>query len=403
MSSDRSHTRTAAASTCAVVLFCALSSIAYADAPPRIQFSARVALEGRHPEVLKRPEYRKWLASNPVEGWRETPCVDERQQIIVIGQDENHVLMIQIADCRRAMRGTVVWIVPQIVTGEDTKAAALQAFRNQHPPFAGSPELYAQPDATFDAQGVPTLHWQVISDDGHQRIQVDYLHGEPGPARMFDLPERFRPPLMRAARVAPLDAEDLAKNGLHNLDAFRNEARKVDDPAKKIPARARRIYDLVHSTYRYNSSVPYTRNFILSDEITRDKNAREGVCGEFAVVTVSYLRAVGIAAHLVFLTWQEHGGPVSHAIAEFQDENGIWHAMDTLIAFDEPGIYSGRYGVDEVLATLPSHPDDSRSSAPVDGDPDVLDDGMFNYSFGGDFLFEQGIDGGSRPVYSKRK
>jgi transglutaminase-like putative cysteine protease len=385
-----------------MVLLCAHSPIAYADAPPHIRFSARVALEGRHPEVLDRAEYRKWLAFNPVEGWRETPCVDERQQIVVTGRDEDHVLMIEIVDCQRAMRGTVRWIVPTIVTGQDTKAVALQAFREQHVPFAGSAELYAQPDVTFDAAGIPTLHWQVIADDGSQRIRVDFQRGVPISTRTFDLPKQFRPPLARTERVAPLDAEDLAENGLHHPGAFLIEARQVDDPKKSILERARLINDLVRSKYQYNSSVPHVRDFILSDLITRDKNAREGVCGEFAVVEVSYLRALGIAAHLVFLSWQEHG-LVSHAAVEFQDEHGIWHAMDALSAFDEPWAYARRYGVGDVLATLPSHPDDSRSSTSVNTTPDVLDDGMFNYNVGGDFLLEPGLEGGTRPVYSKDK
>ncbi len=96
-------------------------------------------------------------------------------------------------------------------------------------------------------------------------------------------------------------------------------------------------YCWVPSTAAVNASIP--------SWAVRDYYDRTGVCDELAMVLVSFLRAREIPARMVVLRYYPPltaavQSEASHAIVEYQDEDGLWyHADPSFTLFEQPEYY----------------------------------------------------------------
>jgi len=191
--------------------------------------------------------------------------------------------------------------------------------------------------------------------------------------------------------------EWLATNEIHSPYLFKQQADSWTVGPLTIREKAFRIFSNVQRLYKYDSNITNISEFTWRDTLVRDTNGYRGICDEWAVVQISYLRSIGIESRLKFLIWTQNGQGVGHACLEF-NEGGRWVHMDALwSAFDNPGRYraSGAQGLTVMDADFPS---DSRSTAPAWGIPDPTGDGKL-YPYG-DFVINPSYPGNRRPGYS---
>ena len=132
--------------------------------------------------------------------------------------------------------------------------------------------------------------------------------------------------------------------------------------------------------------------------MTLDQNGRKGVCDEWAIAEISYLRSVSIPARVKWLIWTEPTGEVvGHAVLEYSD-GGTWRHMDALWnAFNNPSRYR-QSGAKNVTVMDADYPVDSRYSGDAWGVKDVNGDNKLHpYQ---DFILSPGYPGNARPGYS---
>jgi transglutaminase-like putative cysteine protease len=189
----------------------------------------------------------------------------------------------------------------------------------------------------------------------------------------------------------------LASNDLHAPHLFAAEANRWTTGARTVREKALRIAFNVSKSYSYDKTLPLITEFTWRDTLVRDRNGRRGVCDEYAVVQVSYLRSIRVPARLKHLTWMRNGKLDVHTCVEFMDQ-GRWFHMDGLWnTFNNPGIYRAR-GASNVRVMDADYPLDSRSTRSSSGKPDPTGDGLLDPYL--DFIISPAYPGNARPGYS---
>ena len=194
-------------------------------------------------------------------------------------------------------------------------------------------------------------------------------------------------------------SDETADNELHHLASFKSEAENWTRGAITIEQKCRLIYSNVNRTYTYDGNIPNINFFTWSDLLVRDRNGRKGICDEWAVVQISYLRSLEIPAVLKFLIWKDKTGKeVAHAVVEYKD-GGNWKQLDALWrAFNDPAIYMRTGGANEVTVMDAYDPLDSRSTTPAWSVPDSTGDQKLHpYK---DYIISPNYPGNKRPGYS---
>lgn len=354
------------------------SFVATADDNPLSfpEFSIEAPLHGRYPDLVRRAAYKEWRAENEVGAWHETKCIEDHRQVIIQATAQaNRLFVAEIQQCASALRSKVRRAEALDVSGTtESKEAAMTAFSGDQPPDSGTLRA-VQPVVSLDPPRTK-VSWEFDFMTPKQRLRILFRDGKkikttPVPATPARTPAE-------SADIKLLDAPDLASNELHHNAKFREDALKWTEGATSIRDKARRIYFGVKGSYTYDTGEDGIKEFTWSDLLVRDDNDHSGVCDEWAIVQISYLRSLGIPARMILLKWKRGQIPGAHAALEFQDEQLQWHHMDALWGFDEPSVYHKDFDVDEVKVLLAANPDDSRSTVDIKGKQDLPGDGKLN-------------------------
>jgi hypothetical protein len=348
-----------------------------------------VDLMGRHPEVFKNNKFGSWNSVNSVGPWYERKEGDAKKVVILNAQGDQ--LFAAQVDGANAVTRTATFDLSQL----NLSLSSIRSLTEKKN-FSESDVFAVRPVVIFLPSGQASVEWEVEvkKNSRIQSYRVKAGTFVKGPARIFTAP-RSNP---KQAPLPPPMADDMADNEIHHLAAFGLEAHAWVSGATTVQEKARRIFDRVHLMYIYDGTITNIGEFTWADYLARDANGRRGICDEWAVVQISYLRSVGIPARLKFLLWtQPNGERVGHAALEYAD-GGTWRHMDSLWqAFNNPARYrqSGATGVTVMDADYPL---DSRYNGNAWGVPDRNGDGKL-YPYG-DFILNPAAPGNARPGYS---
>jgi hypothetical protein len=357
-------------------------------------------LFARHPELSKNQDFLAWLKTNGAAYWYDTPRVDGDAKVVVVAKDEASLFAAleqsqdgEIEDTKLVPDPRLAIVGHANLTDIPPREIIIRkGIENQG--FSRKDVISIRPNVEFDQGQVRLTGWDVriatdrkkhFMSEGEELKEVDEA----------DLPDRGPP--RGGVLIAP-GADDMADNELHTTWALRQEAESWTQGPLTVSEKARRIGAMVSQTYAYDGSINLISEFTWRDTLTRDRNGRRGICDEYAVVQITYLRSIGIPARLKFLIWTDAGGQgVGHACLEFND-NGSWFHMDGLWnAFKDPARYR-RSGAQNLTVMDADYPLESRSDQPAWGKPDVRGDGLL-YPYG-DFIVNPRYPGNSRPGYS---
>lgn len=364
-----------------------------------MNFKSIYHLFGRHPETREHTGFLSWLAENGASSWHDNGFASDSPQIVVQSYD-----------------GSSIW-----------------GFLESRPEFDSFGEMVAPPEITMnavfdqqEAQSKRSIIRAALATEGSDlrsvvavRPQVDFTmepaeltwevelaQGEVVSSFSIDQDLKVQKSDERPVKVGAkhqrrpfIMADDLASNELHTLWAFRGQAEEWTAGPLSVREKARRIFNEVLRLYRYDDGIPLISEFTWRDTLVRDRNNYRGICDEFAVVQISYLRAIGIPARLKFLIWQDSAGQgVGHGCLEFREGN-TWVHMDALWrAFDNSQVYRNSVGARNLTVMDADYPSDSRSDRPAWGKPDPRGDGLLNPY--GDFVINPTYPGNSRQGYS---
>jgi transglutaminase-like putative cysteine protease len=367
-------------------------------------FASITHLIGRHPELVRQEEFRSWLARYGGDIWHEThPTADDLISVIVQSLDHLHLFAALV---RREKSFLTNGQMPEII-----RTAKLDLFDSK---FSAKHALFAliETNGLQDNQvqairpvvnflpPVPEVSWEieVVNDRHIESYGVDielqvHLLAE----RELDFLNEFPEINMTMDLLVPAN-DWLEENDLHHPSSMFQEAEAWTHGMPTAMERAKRIWEQVGETYSYDETITNIKIFTFADILVRFQLGRLGVCDEFAVVQVSYLRALRIPSVIKFLNFEFGGRRTAHACVEFLNDDGRWVHMDPLYAaFDQPSVYR-KYGAKSVMVMDANFPRDDRSIEPVLGLPDYPRDGKLNpYN---DFLLNPTYPGSQRPGYS---
>jgi hypothetical protein len=348
-------------------------------------------LFARHSSFVTDDRFLKWLSRNGSAFWYETEIENGQSQVVVVSHDETSAwAALEKVDSgndfpKPAVVRSVEVDLTALPSREDAIRAALQA--------SGAPRkqvICAKPIIEFSEKTV-RAEWVVELDLGAKAVNYGTESGLHERNRSIE--RNLRKPHLR-----PAIADDMATNELHSPYLFASEAEQWTQGPLTVLEKARRIAVNVSRTYRYDGSINLISEFTWADHLVKNRNGRRGICDEYAVVQISYLRSIGIPARLKFLIWQDSSGQgVGHACLEFSN-GGYWEHMDGLWnAFQQPQVYRSQ-GARNLTVMDADYPSDARSTTPAWGQPDRTGDGLL-YPYG-DFLLNPGYPGNARPGYS---
>ncbi len=357
-------------------------------------------LFARHPELARNQGFLQWLKKYGSSYWYDTPPAEGDVKVVVVSMDETSLFaaLEQLPDGEAGEHS----LLPETkllasgaadITVLPPREVVVRRGLVQYG-FERRDIVSVRPGVEFD-DGHPVVSgWEVqIAAEGKRhffagRDELDKTGESDLPDLGVDQDDLLIPP----------GADDMADNELHTTWALRQEAQTWTQGPLTISEKARRIGEQVGRTYAYDGSISLIGEFTWRDTLTRDRNGRRGICDEYAVVQITYLRSIGIPARLKFMIWTDNAGQaVGHACLEFSD-SGTWFHMDGLWnAFKDPGRYRGS-GARNLTVMDADYPTDSRSDQPAWGKPDVRGDGLL-YPYG-DFIISPAYPGNSRPGYS---
>jgi hypothetical protein len=360
-------------------------------AEPAFRFDALADLRGRHPVLADDEAFLRWLGLHGISCWHETAAdnTDVRTLVVQGGGGER----LFAARVRGVGRGTGASLLEfrdvDAVVARRKVQSAIRLFRDK----AKQMEIHAvRPVITFLPDGKYQLSWEVefIED----LVIHTYVTGDETLQLRGSRNIKALPP---SGGVRPAAEDDMASNELHHLAIFRAQAEEWTQGATNTQERARRIFANVRSHYRYDGTITHIAEFTWADTLVRDTNGYRGICDEWAVVQISYLRSISIPARLKFLIWSQGGSSVGHACLEYRD-GSEWRHLDALWnAFNNKAVYRNS-GASNVTVMDADYPLDSRSTQPAWGVPDPTGDGRL-YPYG-DFIIAPPYPGNSRIGYS---
>jgi Transglutaminase-like superfamily len=365
------------------------------DGQNHIKFHALIDLQMRHPEIAAAEDFSRWLNGGGISVWHETRA--ENKARTVVAQSANgesffaaRVTMPDGDEMSPKLQRTAIVQATDSIS-RDQALAAIKAREELR-----ETKIHAvRPVVDFSDAGVE-LSWEIeLAESRTIRI----FNVKKGPV-IQEMPAVKIQALPRSEASPPVPpaADDMGSNELHHLDQFRAEAQSWTAGAATTQDRVRRIFQRVQSSYTYDGTIVNIAEFTWADNLVRDRNNRSGICDEWAVVQVSYLRALGIPARMKFLIWQKGTEGIGHAALEYAD-GGTWRHLDSLWhAFNNPAIYRQTGGATNVTVMDADYPLDSRSTVPAWGVPDPTGDGKL-YPYG-DFVIAPAYPGNARPGYS---
>lgn len=347
-------------------------------------------LRGRHPELVRNEAFASWMREQGVGPWHESRLDNARRRtVVVLARAEDRLFAAQInAEQNEVLRAAQFDLRPLHETRGDVFGIAARK-------IAPGDLIAIRPVVVFADGAKPAFHWEIEAREDSS-IETFAIRG----TDLVPLRSRAFTPLAPAPSsnaAAPPAPDDMADDELHHLAAFRGEASGWVSGATTVQEKAKRIFERVRDTYTYDSTIIHISEFTWADSLTRDRNGRRGICDEWSVVTISYLRSVGIPARLKLLTWTEAGHPEAHAALEYAD-GATWRHMDPLWdAFNNPAVYRQK-GVTAIAVMDADYPFDARSTRPAWGVPDPTGDGLL-YPYG-DFILAPAYPGEARAGYS---
>lgn len=337
------------------------------DRPQFAQPSQETELWGRRPELLREEDVRKWVEDHGVSAWYETPLNDDKLRTVVIqGLDSSQIFAAQVQIDLDSLKASVERLQAINTRGMSNSRAQAENFLEE----ANKEPLALRPVVTFLANGYQLeFEAESVEADGINRFhvnsdgQLNLLENRPFPSNVTPAPTA--------------GADDLASDELHHLALFKEEAEKWTTGLTNDSDKARALVREVYKSYTYDSLIKSIGEFTWSDVLVRDVNKRRGICDEYSVVLISYLRALGIPSRYKLLVWKKGAVQEAHACAEFKDGN-VWRHVDaTWNEFDNPECYRASSAANVTVMDA-DHPSDARASAPCWGKVDLPDDAKLN-------------------------
>jgi hypothetical protein len=360
-------------------------------------------LFARHPGLAADQIFLQWLRTHGASSWKEgDPDENGVRDVIVLSRDElsahvarvRHSFVLDESNHSAAPAEVVIAQRTFDLLSEGTKADAIRAVVRSGLGAFGSRQVL---DVSLNSEGkgdeISGISWTAsVSHDSHvKRFRI--LGESVSEAPSLELPRR------RSTGGEPviIANEWLATNEIHSPYLFKQQADSWTTGPLTVRQKAFNIFSNVLKLYKYDGSIRNISEFTWRDTLVREGNNYAGICDEWAVVQISYLRAIGIESRLKFMIWTQNGQGVGHACLEFND-GGRWTHMDALwSAFDNPGRYR-QSGAQNLTVMDADFPTDSRSTAPAWGVPDLTGDGKL-YPYG-DFAINPSYPGNSRAGYS---
>lgn len=301
-------------------------------------------LFARFPEFLKVSALIDWLEAFPADIWHETRAGDDGMLAVVIqAHDKLNVFALDVHREVDHAAGVLKHLVirsgpvtpPAGLTGQnavDSVAAHLDA---------RSGEIVAvRPVVSVEQRAI--LAWQVDVVKGDHLVRFRFEHQRVSDPRNLG---QF-PPVARSLHSGGNEA--LATNEIHHPEAWRALAEEWTKDAVTVHEKAFRIWANVKEKMAYDGTVLGFLRWVWSDKHVIDGFLWTGVCDEWAVVQVSFLRALGIPAVLKWITFIYQKQPLTHAVVEYFDGQR-WEHMDALWgAIHQRSYYRGR-GCSNVL------------------------------------------------------
>lgn len=356
-------------------------------------FNNEMALRGRHPEIVRNSLFKPWSEMHRVGAWHEVRVNEDTQMTVAIqGQDDKSVLAALVTAKFAGREGAQIIKIEAIDTsGDSSKFSAMKALDTLKKELVNQQLHAVRP--TIDWSGPKAkVGWEIEFISPSRRSTFSVESGKLVGQKSDPVPPGS------GGDPPPGSVDDMASNELHHPADFRSEAMLWIGSASTVQDKARKIFEHVETGYRYDSTIVNIKNFTWADTLVRDFNKRAGICDEWAVVSISYLRAVGIPARLKLMAFiDDKGQPDAHAALEYND-GGTWRHMDALWhAFNNPAVYRGA-GFTNLTVMDNDFPLDSRSSTPAWGVPEpVGDQKMHPYN---DFVVVPAHPGNRRPGYS---
>jgi transglutaminase-like putative cysteine protease len=364
-------------------------------------FSSVVHLIGRHPELTSYRPFRVWLATHGGDIWHETHRSEHGLVTVVVQSlDRFHLFaaqtrIAQSENLRGIQANVVVYAEFDLFSKVFSRTQAARILLSK---IKGSDQIIQAIRPVVDFNVTPAdLHWEI------EVLEKPFVHVfrlyDPDKIEML-YERRLQPAQLVNTTSGEAVANDwLDTNELQHPALFVDEALQWVQGCETVVQKAYRIWRNVNDSYVYDATIKNIEKFTFADILVRDVNGRAGVCDEFAVIQVSYLRALGIPAGIKFLTFRFGGQLTAHACCEFQDETGRSIHMDALYAdaFDRPSIYRS-YTAKDVRVMDADFPCDKRSAEPAYGIPDPPGDLQLNpYT---DFILQPEYPGNARSGYS---
>lgn len=364
-----------------------------------MSFASIVHLFGKYRTLAKFRPLVAWIRKEGASGWHETPIDNSGRRVIIVDSGNKLKLFgmeiewnAPLNDLPPQTNVLQIKEIDLLERGIPSELARLRLYNQFGAETLKLGLIVLCPFIDFEKD---QFGWEaeIIQDDKIVLLQMTGEQYVEKNSREFPIYKREHP------TVASLLVDDLDSNELHHLDLMKAEAVAWTKDATSISDMAKQIWIKVMSLWSYNDKIEKIVAFTHSDRLSRDVYGRKGVCDEFAVCQVSYLRAVGIPARIKWLTWTKSDNtPAAHACVEYQV--GIhWLHMDALWhAFNNPAEYRQSGGAQNVKVMDADYPLDSRSSSPQYGYPDPAGDEMLgSYT---DFILNPSYPGEARPGYS---
>lgn len=377
--------------------------------PKQLRANRSFDLWARHPDLFEHPEFRRWSSSNKLHSWHETaPDEEGTQTVTIVSTDPDRLLAVRIEETPGALtRERVLQAEPidlsQTPLSRERLNAALRLDAESQK------KLFVRPRISF-RHGEPSVALQVQLPSA-ERVRLFELDGagELQELEVIEVPIHHNieepdeaPPSEPVS--ANLDAtDDLATNELHHPAQMRAEAEEwTRELERKDWAEA--IYNQVKD-FTYDGDVSVA-NFTWADIKSRQRerinvhrwDRGAGVCDEYAVLAISYLRALGVPARLTYVMTNVNGWWAHHAVVEYFEENDWKHMDPQGKQFNARAHYRSYPGAIEVKVTDATFPDDTLSSDPIRNIDDPNGDNIL--APWDDFVIRPDYPGKHRPGYS---
>lgn len=292
-------------------------------------------------------QYEAWLSAHGgLVSWREESVNGNRRHLIIEAETGLIELRTELQSNKTRIHS------PRFIEFSDvgsTRAGAFDAALRR----VRDPHRITSIYPVVDGKKI-RWNFDITEKKGELATELKSFEVTPGAAVLF----RYGQVLTAPASVLTTTPETLASNDLHHPDRYVAEAEELTRNATSIKDKAEIIYRHVRKTIKFSTGNKEVRNLTFADTLV--SSLKKGACDEFAVLLVSYLRALKIHSQIRFLT---SSNTESHAFVEYQDENAAWQHMDAVFnAHPNPLVYTVYKGMVNVCVLVAEQPDDERAA-----------------------------------------